>query len=413
MDEPQEHRILIAGAGIAGLTAALAFAAHGFQVAIFERAEKLEEVGAGLQLSPNATRILRRLGVLDRLLPVATRPEAVVLRDAASLRELARVPLGKAAEARWGAPYLVLHRADLQNALLAGISGRENIRLMTGAFVRGATLHQTGVTVSIGGNGAAAEAQGALLVGADGVWSTIRPLVSGARGSRPSGKTAWRITIGRDSAAWANLAALTAVDAVTAFLHPAFHLVAYPVAAGAAVNLVVLTSSGETDGSWAERPDPTPLAGIMAKAAPPLAALARTAGPWIAWPIHAVDPAGRWSDPRGLALIGDAAHAMTPFAAQGAAMAIEDAAVLADLVAALPGDLPRALARYEALRRPRTLRVARRGAFNHFAWHARGPVALARNAVLKVRPAEKLAADLDWLYGWDAEEQPDLTTGVL
>jgi salicylate hydroxylase len=137
--------------------------------------------------------------------------------------------------------------------------------------------------------------------------------------------------------------------------------------------------------------------------AQPLANLARIAEPWTAWSIHAVAPDGAWTDPRGLALIGDAAHAMTPFAAQGAAMAMEGAYVLAALVAESPRDLPSALKRYEALRRPRIRRVVRRGAFNHFTWHAAGPVALARNLVLAARPAERLSADFDWLYGWTPE----------
>ncbi|MER9776361.1 FAD-binding protein, partial [Mesorhizobium sp. M0220] len=114
MRETQSRHVVIAGAGVAGLTAALAFAERGHRIKLFEQAQHLEAAGAGIQLSPNATRILRQLGVLDRLLPTAVRPEAVVLKDAATLRELARVPLGQAAETRWGAPYLVAHRGDLQ-----------------------------------------------------------------------------------------------------------------------------------------------------------------------------------------------------------------------------------------------------------------------------------------------------------
>ncbi|TJX57861.1 MAG: FAD-dependent oxidoreductase, partial [Mesorhizobium sp.] len=135
MDDARSRQIVIAGAGIAGLTAALAFAERGYPVQVFEQARRLEAAGAGLQLSPNATRILRPLGVLDRLLPAAVRPEAVVLKDAATLRELARVPLGQAAEARWQAPYLVAHRADLQNALTARVAEMPNILVTTGARI--------------------------------------------------------------------------------------------------------------------------------------------------------------------------------------------------------------------------------------------------------------------------------------
>jgi salicylate hydroxylase len=130
--------------------------------------------------------------------------------------------------------------------------------------------------------------------------------------------------------------------------------------------------------------------------------LERTAG-WTVWPLNTVDQGGPWTR-ESLALIGDAAHAMTPFAAQGAAMAIEDAWVLAVLAAGSPDGLPSALARYEAIRRPRIRHVVRRGAFNHFTWHASGPVALARNLVLSARSPGRLAADFDWLYGWRPED---------
>ena len=143
-----------------------------------------------------------------------------------------------------------------------------------------------------------------------------------------------------------------------------------------------------------------PLRAAMTHTHPVLAALAAAGTSWTAWPIHIADLDGAWIDPGGLALIGDAAHAMTPFAAQGAAMAIEDAETLAAAVAANPGQLESTLEGWAIARRRRVLRVARRGALNQFAWHAKGPVAIARNAFLKLRGPESLAADLDWLYGW-------------
>jgi salicylate hydroxylase len=394
------RRILVAGAGIAGLTAALAFASEGFETTVIERTERLMEIGAGLQLSPNATRILSRLGVLERLLSVSTRPRAVVLRDAVTLARLAEVPLGEEAERRWKAPYLVLHRADLQAALAGAAKERPNVRLMLGATLRHVAFGGDGPAVAIERAGRIEEQRCDLLVGADGVWSAARNFVTGATHSRPSGKMAWRATTGGG-----NPIADLCTDNVSAFLHPAAHLIAYPVKAGCGINLAALMKGDAPSGSWSARPDTRPLAKAAADWAPALASLLETAGPWTAWPIHTVDPSGNWTDGRGLALIGDAAHAMTPFAAQGAAMAIEDAAALAFLVAAAPGDLPQALARYETLRRPRIRRVARRGALNHFAWHAAGPLAIARNLVLKTRPPEKLAADLDWLYGWEMENE--------
>jgi salicylate hydroxylase len=396
--------VLVAGAGIAGLTASLAFAARGFRVEIFERAESFEAVGAGIQLSPNATRILGTLGVLDALGASATAPEAVVLKDGASLRERARVPLGKAAETRWNAPYLVAHRADLHTALLARASEHSSIRLHPGSTVAGVAFERRGVVATVEHAGGQEKVAGKLLVAADGVWSGLRRFVKESRDSRPSGTMAWRALVETVSPAGQVLTSLAPPDRVTAFLNPALHMVVYPLRGGTVLNLVALTKGEAGAGSWTNAVDTRPLAYAMRGFASPLGDLAEGAKPWTAWPIHAVDPEGRWTDPRGLALIGDAAHAMTPFAAQGAAMAIEDAQVLAALLAEMPDDLPAALARYEALRRPRIRRVVRRGVFNHFTWHASGPAALARNLVLAARSPEHLAADFDWLYGWRSSE---------
>lgn len=406
MTDTRSRQIVIAGAGVAGLTAALAFADRGYPVRVFEQAQRLEAAGAGIQLSPNATRILRQLGVLDKLLPATVRPEAVVLKEAATLRELARVPLGQAAETRWQAPYLVAHRADLQSALMARVSQIPDIHLTTGARVSSAATGPHGITATAEIDGKTIKAEGFLLIGADGVWSSVRALVDSAKRaalptSRFSGELAWRATIAAESAAGQAFAAIGVTNCVTTFLHPGFHMVAYPVSKGAAFNLAAFTRGDRIAEGWSGNAD----AGILTRAlrgtAAELARLVEQAGPWTAWPIHTVDSKQPWTT-GNMALIGDAAHAMTPFAAQGAAMAIEDAATLADIIADFPADPLAAPATWEQSRRPRVAQVARRGAVNRLAWHASGPVAIARNVFLKVRSSEKLAADLDWLYGWRA-----------
>ncbi|MEX0405047.1 FAD-dependent monooxygenase [Aquibium sp. LZ166] len=401
--ESRPKTILIAGAGMAGLTSAIAFAARGHSVRVFEKAPRLEEVGAGLQLSPNATKILDELGVLELVRPASARPEAIVLRDAYGLKEIARVPLGNFAEKRWGAPYLTVHRADLQSALVSRLRRESGVELITGAHVRDLAIHSKGATLSIDEGGRILEASGDLVVGADGVWSTLR----GDEGARQSftGLTAWRTTIRRGEPHGFS-EGMIAGDVVTAYLHPRFHMVAYPIRGGAAVNLVAITKGTRIAPSWSAGADSGELARDLA-VAPGLAKLAEGAGSWTRWPLHVVDPRGPWISERGIALIGDAAHAMTPFAAQGAAMAIEDAAVIAGLVDRHGDDLPAALAAYERQRRPRIARVARRGAFNRFAWHAAGPIAIGRNLVLAMRTPERLAADFDWLYGWDRTTAKD------
>ena len=401
--------IIIAGAGIAGLTAALALAAKEFRVRIFESSQKLEEVGAGLQLSPNASRVLRRLGVLELLEPRAVRPNAVILRRARDLRELAHVPLGEFAERRWMAPYLVAHRADLQDALLERVLAEPSIELTTGAKVRPATSPITGVSVEIGGE--TVDIQGSLIIGADGVWSALRPLAAGQAGSRFTGDLAWRTTIASDSAAAGMLFGIGADSAVTAFLLPGAHIVVYPVRRGAAFNVVAFAPDrliGENGLGEANAAD---LHHALRGAAPALKKLIEDSGPWTIWPIHTVGMEEPWTRAGRFALIGDAAHAMTPFAAQGAAMAIEDAETLAAAVSASTGDLQAALAAWESARRPRIRRVARRGALNRIAWHASGPAAVARNLFLGLRSPDGLAADLDWLYGWDTDQKQSAHTG--
>lgn len=405
MNGPASRPIIIAGAGIAGLTAALAFARRGFPVRVFEKAPQLEEIGAGLQLSPNATSLLGQLRVLDHLRPRAVRPQAVVLRSAATLKELARVPLGDHAERRWGAPYLVVHRADLQTALLEALSHARGVELTIGTDVRDFVETKLGARLSVDRGGRHEDIDALLLIGADGVWSSTRQfLVPGAK-SRFAGELAWRITVEHGSPAASMLSKLGAAEVVTALLHPGAHLIVYPIRAGAAYNLVAFTPGNAATEGWSGEADKANLLKALKGATPELNQLVETAGPWTVWPIHAAPRAIPWTRDGRIALIGDAAHAMTPFAAQGAAMAIEDAVTLA---AAAPawrgGTLAQRLAAWEKTRRPRVERTARRGALNRFAWHASGPVALARNLFLAFRTPASLAADLDWLYGWEPPE---------
>lgn len=400
-------RIAVAGAGIAGLTAALAFASHGFSVDIFDRAPKLEEAGAGLQLSPNATRLLRRFGVLEKLEQAAVRPEAVVLRDGASLKELARIPLGSAAEKRWGAPYLAAHRADLQAALLARLAEQPGVRLLLGATLAKPEPSAVGGVIVEVAAGEIIRLDANLLIGADGVRSVVRHLVRTDGSSVFGREVAWRATVPAQSVLGRQLEGVLTPLAVTAFLRPCFHLIAYPVRNGAAINLAAFTKSASrhsdrSDGPAASYPT-ADLQSQLSHCAPPLRPLADAS--WSAWPIHLVDGRLPWVAER-VALIGDAAHAMTPYAAQGAAMAIEDAVTLADSVATRGVDA-NALSAWENQRRQRVANVASRAALNRFAWHAAGPVALARNLVFAIRGGDSLARDLDWLYGWTP---PDLAS---
>ncbi|WP_242223076.1 FAD-dependent monooxygenase [Shinella zoogloeoides] len=377
----------IVGAGIAGLTAALALARKGIASHIIEQAPALEEVGAGLQLSPNASRILADLGLIDALRARWTEPDRILLASGLSLSPLASVPAGVSARNRWHAPYGVLHRASLQAVLLDAVH-RESLCTLT----MGERIETADAALAI--------APADILIAADGVWSRLRQAVPGALPARYSGNVAWRFLVPYDTAP-----AFLDPRAVTAFLGPHAHLVAYPLAKVQAFNIVAIHAQPEAPAEgWLRRGDSTTRARLLSAFATwhtDIRRLLPDAKDPLVWPLFGC-PDGAWTDGRTV-LIGDAAHAMTPFAAQGAAMAIEDAALLAERLATAT-DKTAALGSFEKTRRARVARVRSRGAFNRFAYHARGPVALARNLVLSLRKPEDLAADFDWLYGYRTPE---------
>ncbi len=381
--------VAIIGAGIAGLTAALCLARRGFEVDIIERATALTEVGAGLQLSPNASRILIELGLLSQLEGAWTEPERIGLVDGRSLRALASVSAGAFARRRWHAPYAVLHRASLQRILLAAVQSEPRCRLHLGREI-GKPDEQTIAAVT----GHLPD----IIIGADGIWSRLREAVPGAGRIRFSGNIAWRMTLASDMAA-----GVLNSEQVTAFLGPRAHLVAYPLRDVGGFNLVAIIEGKETDAVWVGKDSDERRQDCLNAFADwnaGIRSLLKKAAAPTYWPLCTVDD-GAWQDGTKTVLIGDAAHAMTPFAAQGAAMAIEDAFALA---ASLSENVSvaDALQKFEAERRPRIARVRRRAAFNHFAYHARGPVRIGRDMVLKLKGPDALAADLDWLYGYGA-----------
>lgn len=378
----------IIGAGIAGLTAALALSRRGIACDIVEQAGQFAEVGAGLQVSPNASRILGELGVLADIEAVWQEPDHIGLASGTSLRSLATVPAGSFARRRWGAPYGVLHRATLQQALLKSVLRNPLCRLHQGRRLELASpaviADVTGVTPDV-------------IIGADGVWSKVRSQIPGGADARFSGNIAWRFIVPNDLAP-----SFLDKTNVTAYLGPTSHLVCYPLREARSINVVAITTGttpGETWNAENARNQRPLLDRHFANWNSEIGALLQLTESPTYWPLYEVG-SGRWHNGRDTILIGDAAHAMMPFAAQGAAMAIEDAFELGGLLAALP--LPHALGAYEARRKPRIDHLRKRGAFNKFAYHARGPFRLGRDLVLSLRPPQSLAADLDWIYGYKA-----------
>ena len=381
-------RAAIVGAGIAGLTAALALARHGIESDIFEQAGALTEVGAGLQISPNASRILDTLGVLDALRPVWLEPDEVRLVSGSSLRQIASVPCGNFARHRWGAPYGTAHRATLQKALLEAVAANALCRLHLGRRI---DIEDQAIPDAI------ADRDFDLVIGADGVWSKTRAFVPGAPSPLFSGNIAWRFTMPEASAP-----SILNRTSVTAFLGRSSHLVCYPIRENAAFNMVAIVSGSSASHDWnatgSKVQRESMLRGFSGWNDAILHMLERQEQASF-WPLYEIG-AGRWHNGKDTILIGDAAHAMMPFAAQGAAMAIEDAFELAGMLATRP--LAEAFDLYEKHRAPRIARLRQRAAFNQFAYHARGPIRMARDLVLSFRPPQSLAADMDWIYGYRA-----------
>ncbi|WP_420409483.1 FAD-dependent monooxygenase [Hoeflea sp.] len=381
--------IHIIGAGIAGLAAALALSRSGRNVTITDQAPELSEVGAGLQMSPNASRILLSLGLGEALDRAISRPSRISLVSGHSLRRIANVPCGDFAARRWGAPYGVMHRADLQGMLLEAVSADSRCRLELGQRL------EAGAIRSLGSRAEPSESP--LIIGADGVWSQTRALVPGSGQPVFSGQVAWRFMIDAKAAP-----PILDTENVSVFLAPHTHLVAYPLEGGKRINMVAIAGGNDPGKTWTatERPaDRDALLRDFHEWHPSLKGLLRDVDEMTWWPLFSM-PDGRWFNDRNIVLIGDAAHAMTPFAAQGAAMAIEDGYELARALGSVDSDPIAAIRSFENSRRARIAKARNRAAFNQFAYHARGPVRLGRDIVLGLRRPESLAADLDWLYGY-------------
>jgi len=387
--------IVIAGAGIGGLTAALALAAKGFAVVVCERAQKLSEIGAGIQIAPNAGRVLTGLGLGRAIAAAAIEPRAIDIVDGPTGRLITAVATAAFAS-RYGVPYRVIHRADLQSILARAVE-RAGIRVELGTTVESYVTRPEGLLVRTGRSGGGTDVISTLaVVGADGVWSALRERVAGSARPVASGRTAWRAIIPTDVAR-----DLVATDRVGLWLGPDTHLVHYPVAQGAAVNLVAVITEAWDRKGWSAPGDAAALSERFAGWSREARALLAAAISWQKFAILTVDPAAPWVADR-LALIGDAAHAMVPFLAQGAAMAIEDAAVLADSLYGAT-DLSAALAAYADSRRPRVSRLAAAALHAGHIYHFAGVRALARNAALRVAGTHLVLGRNDWIYNWRPE----------
>ena len=371
--------VAIVGAGIAGLTAALAFARAGTAVVLHERAPRIEPVGAGIQLSANALRVLDRLGVLEALRPKGVAARSVALRSAFGGRVLAEVPVTSAD----GVGYLAIHRADLQECLLNAVRAAPLVRLRLASEFERAVPTTGGVRLSFReGSGETRHESAALVVGADGV----RSAVAASLGLPPhcdTGLVATRLRAVNEAA--------RPFERIEAWLGPRRHAVAYPMEGGRSVNVVLIGPADDLAGT---------LRGY-ARWDSGLRALLDRSEAVGTWPLLTSEAKRNLVQGPNTVLIGDAAHAVLPFAAQGAAMAIEDAYVLAGRLAGVKStEVAHSLQLFQAQRQERLGRVRARVRFHHFVYHLPRPFSFGRDAALALRAPNSLRNDLAWLYDW-------------
>lgn len=390
--------IVIAGAGIGGLTAALSVAARGFRAVIIERAEKLEEAGAGLQLSPNASRVLIDLGLEKDLAPYVIAPDAISVNTSRTGRELTRIPLAGSA-AKYGAPYWIIRRADLQSVLLARVTNHHDIDLRLGCQYEDVASYAKGVTV-VQRKGSARQQEPALaLIGADGVWSTVRHQMYPDMQPQFSGRIAWRGTVEARQ-----LPREFNAKRVQLWMGPNAHIVAYPMKDGQRINVVAIVTGQWNRPGWSEPGDAADIAQHFLPPRWPIAPrmlIAAVEG-WRKWALFAMKDGGVWGKGT-VALLGDASHAMLPFVAQGAGMAIEDAAVVAKCLQDGKDDVTAAFARYAKLRSSRLMQVQRMARTTGQIYHLRGPAAVARDQFIRLVGGKNLLARQNWIYNWRAD----------
>jgi salicylate hydroxylase len=386
-------KLLISGGGIGGLAVALTSARAGWSVELLEQSPVFGEVGAGIQLGPNVVKVLQAMGVGDALNRVAAFPNQLEVRNATSTELLGVLPLGKTAEQRYGAPYVTIARADMHALLLDAVRAQGGVGLHLDSRVIGVTQDDQSVQVeTVQDQGFEAP----LLVGADGLWSVVRKqVVINDVPPRVTGHLAFRAMLPQNA-----LPASLRTQVVTAWMGPDFHAVHYPVRSGEWLNMVCIVH-GKVSGdpqSWDHSANAHELRSRMAQARGTLRDLIYAIDHWRLWPLCDRPPmAGAAEHAKGrIALAGDAAHPMRPYLAQGAGMAIEDAAALANCLHDLPGEVPLALARYAHMRWERNARVQARAIRNGQIYHLKGFKQVGRDIALKVLGARLM--DVPWLY---------------
>jgi 3-hydroxybenzoate 6-monooxygenase len=380
---------LIAGGGIGGLATALALARRGRPVHVVEKSPEFGELGAGLQLAPNAMAVLDRLGVAGALAAHAVHPRRLVWMDAFSAERIAEIDLGDAFRRRYGHPYIVMHRGDLLAVLLAACRQERLVTLEPGSEIQ-AVEDLGDAARARAADGRTYEAE--LLIGADGLHSPVRRLIADDR-LVYDGLVAYRGTIPIE-----RMSAHAGLDNVVMWVGPQMHFVQYPIRRAELYNQVAVFRSRHYTPHSDDWGTPEELDAHYAQTCEYVRGCITLMWRDKRWPMVDRKPIASWVRNR-IALIGDAAHPMYQYIAQGACQAIEDALALAESVAAWPDDVPKALAAYDARRTRRAARVQMTARAMGALFHLDGVAAAVRNELMAARAGDDYAP-LDWLYGY-------------
>jgi salicylate hydroxylase len=390
----KNEQVLIVGGGIGGLTTALALERQGIASQVIEQAAEFKEIGAGIQIGPNAFWMLEHLDLVAPVSALAVFPNNLIMRDSMTGEEVTRISLGEAFRKRFHHPYALIHRADMLNVLLEACRKSNLIQLDASQKVVDVEENGGGVTVK---TASGRSYRGAALIGADGLWSTIRQIVVGDGKPKPAGHITYRAVLPRsevpeeyrwwDMAFWAG---------------EKVHLVLYPLRTGDLYNLVAVFHSNRYEEGWDSFGEPAELHERFAGKCAPVQMLLNKIESWRMWVLCDRPPIKEWSKGR-ITLLGDAAHPMLQYLAQGACMSIEDAVCLADRVAEAKGDYASAFQAYQQARYLRTGRVQIMARIYGEFYHAGGVAKELRNMMLGGRTPEDAMAGMEWLYGKPVE----------
>lgn len=392
----KDRQVLIVGGGIGGLAAALALARRGIASQVIEQAGELKEIGAGIQLGPNVFWMFDVLGLTAAISALAVFPDNLIMMDSISGEEVTRIPLGKAFRDKFKKPYALIHRADLHKVLLEACHAASMIQIDAGQKV--VAVEEAGEVV-VARTAGGKEYRGAALIGADGLWSTVRQIVVGDGQPKPAGHITYRAVLPAadmpEKFRWREMV-LWAGEKV--------HLVHYPLRTGELFNLVAVFHSNRYEEGWDSYGDPAELHERFAGTCAPVRTLLNKIESWRMWVLCDRPPIKQWSRDR-ITLLGDAAHPMLQYLAQGACMSIEDAVCLSACVVAAAGDYAAAFRAYQQARYLRTGRVQIMARVYGEFYHAAGVAKELRNLMLGGRDPEAAMAGMEWLYG----EQKELT----